>query len=87
MTSACCLWSDSAWEAPCVSASLMAAEQMLSASLMAAEQMALAPDSMGADGFSFFNGLLCLRVILMKIIPSSWTAFCLWASMDDLVAK
>ena len=39
MTSACCLWCDSAWEAPQVSASLMAAEQTVSASLMAAEQV------------------------------------------------
>ena len=42
MTSACHLWSDSAWEAPWVSASLMATEQMVLASQMAWVQMALA---------------------------------------------
>ena len=44
-------------------------------------------DSTGADGFSFFNGLHCLRVILTRSIPSSQTAFHLWVSMDDLVAN
>ena len=77
MTLACCLWSDSAWKAPQVSASLMAIEQMVSASQMVWVQMALASlmDSTVLESFWWSS------------IPSSQTAFCLWASMDDLVAS
>ena len=67
MTSACHLWSDSAWQALLNSASMMAAQQMVSAFLMATEQMAFLLDSTGVDGFSFLNGLHCLRVIPIKI--------------------
>ena len=41
MVFACHLWSDSAWEAPLVSASLMAMEQAVSASWMVWVQVAL----------------------------------------------
>ena len=42
MISACHLWSDSAWEAPWVSASLMAMEQAVSASQTVQAHVALA---------------------------------------------
>ena len=77
MTLACHLWSDSAWEAPCVSASLMAAEQVALASWTAWVQMALA---------SLMDSAV-LKSFQQRSIPSSWTAFCLWVSMDDLVAN
>ena len=42
MVLACCLWSESAWETPQVSASLMAVEQMALASLTVQVQVDLA---------------------------------------------
>ena len=67
----------------------MAAEQMVSClpDGCRADSFSLL-DSTGADGFSFFNGLHCLRVIPMKI--HTWFPDCLppmGASVDDLVAN
>ena len=77
MVLACHLWSDSAWEAPWVSASLMAIEQAVLASQMVQAQMALASlmDSAVSELFQ------------QSSISSYQTAFCLWVSMDDLVAS
>ena len=77
MVLACHLWSDSAWEAPQVSASQMAIEQAVSASQLVWAQVALASlmDSAVSELFQ------------QSSIPSSQTAFCLQASMDDLVAS
>ena len=47
MVLACCLWSDSAWEAPWVLASLMAIEQAALASW----------DGAGVGGLGFFDSL------------------------------
>ena len=60
-----------------VSASLMAAEQMVSPMQTAQVQMALASLMDSAVSESF----------LQRSIPSSWTAFCLQVSMDDLVSN
>ena len=77
MVSACSLWSDSAWEVPWVSASLMATEQAVLASQMVWVQMALASLMDSAVLESFWR----------SSIPNSQTAFCLQVSMDDLVAS
>ena len=77
MASACHPQSDSAWEAPWVSASMMATGQAVLASQTVWAQMAPASlmDSAVSESFQQCS------------IPSSQTAFCIWASMDDLVAN
>ena len=77
MVLACHLWSDSVWEAPWVSASLMAAEQVVLASWTVWVQTALVSlmDSAVSESFQ------------QSSIPSSLTAFHQWVSMDDLVAS
>ena len=77
MVWACCLWSDSAWGDPWVSASLMAAEQVVLASQMVWTQVALA---------SLMDSAVS-ELFLQSSMPSSQTAFCLQASMYGLVAS
>ena len=88
MTLAFCLWSDSAWEAPQVSASLMTAEQMVSASLMATEQTVLASWMAWVQmALASLMDSAVLEAFQQRSIASSLTAFHLWSSMDDLVAN
>ena len=77
MVLACLHWSESAWEASQVSASLMAVEQRALASWMVQAQMALASLMDSAVLESFHRSSM----------PSSQATFCLQGSMEDLVAS
>ena len=99
MVLACHLWSDSAWEAPEVSASLMALEQMALASQMVWAQVALVSLTV-VEQRALASKVAWVQMALASLMDStvlelfqcssmtiSQTTFCLWVSMDDLVAS
>ena len=99
MVLACLQWSESAWEAPWVSISLMDVEQRVLASQMVWEQVALASLT-AAEQRASASRVVWVQMALASLMdssvlesfqwssmPSSQTTFHLWASIDDLVAS
>ena len=99
MVLACLQWSESAWKAPQAYASLMAVEQRVLASQMVQVQVALASLTV-AEQRALASRVVQVQMALASSMdstvsesfqwssmPSSQTTFCLWASMDDLVAS
>ena len=99
MVLACCLWSDSALEAPWVSASLMAMEQVVSASQIVWAQVASASltveEQRASASMATWEQMALTSLMDSAVsesfqqssIPSSQTTFYLQASVDDLVAN
>ena len=92
-------WSESAWEAPQASASLMILEQRVSASWMEWAQVALASlmvveqrvPAFWVEWAQMALASLMDSVVLesfwQRLMPSSQTNLCWQVSMDDLVAN
>ena len=99
MSLACDCWMQSAWEAPQLSASLMAVEQQFSASLIAWTQLASASLRVRAQlasaslmewmqmAFASLMDSVVSDSFCQRVILKSATSFHQWVSVEDLVAS